>query len=455
MFNIKPSEKTYSFTYIGKPCQNLEQNGITIFHWGNIQNICQLTDLLNKETKNNLANISAVELIYYGYKHWGMGIMNHIQGDCAFMLYDENKDLTFLTRDSLGIAKIYYTIINNTCYFSDNIQDVSSELSSLNLQENLIQYYLSTGYTPPPYSLIEGIHKVPAASWVQIKNAQEKIKSHTYWYPLSSSYLIQESDIPSLKSAIQAVKNKIGKNTFAKNITITPKILFGALENQKTSSPIGDLYDFVSQSSNMEKEFFITKNDSSLWQRVLKIFNKQNKTTFLPATIKETEINKLISPFIKEKQLKISDEMAELYKDFNSLPAKKQTQSNWYRCVYLNYILPEKYSNFQPENKKQILNNNLIELMIGLPQKISLKVPYHIDNLVENYTKPPLEEWFFNRYKQQSYDLVMEFCKQTETLNIQQVEEIWQKQNLKINWRLTSLALFWQQHIEKQATFLM
>ena len=443
----------------------LEKDDISLFYWGDIQNSTEIIQLLATETDQELVDISSTELLLYAYKHWGMGAINHIHGACAFVLYDNTKDLLFMARDKLGLSQIYYTFIEGTCHFADNLLAVTNKIDNPHIQENLIQYYLSTGFTPPPQTLIAGIQKVPTATWIQVKN--EEIKEHTYWYPVNNSYLIQESDIPSFKSALQAVENKLGSIN-KESLAITPKLFFSKLSNTLISAPIGDLTDFITPNNNI----FITKLPHQFWQNnltyvprfiqkiIYKIANPKLKSVLdrnltgkpllSPATIEEGEISKLIAPIIKEKQVIVAESLDTLYEDFKHQVPQKQTASNWLRTVHLALITPEKTSIFAKNNQ---ITSDLIELIIGLPEKIALKIPKHTKSL-QNNNNQPLEAWFFERYKQQSYDLLISFCQETEVLDIEAVKNAWQQQDLQLNWRLTSLALWWQQSIKKETTFL-
>lgn len=434
------------FSFVGdSSVQHLEKNNLAIFHWGNIQNSPEIGRLLESEAGIKTANFTTTELLYEAYQHWGMGLLNHIQGACSLVLYDSAKDLIFMAIDKLGLSQIYYTFIDGTYYFANNLLSVTKQIQTPSLQETLIQYYIASGITPMHETLIENVYKIPPATWIQIKN--EDIKTHTYWYPVNNSYLIQESDIPSFSSALQAVENKLGDMNYQPP-KITPKLLFNSLIEEQISAPIANLTDFISPTMKIFENIFVSNIKTTIWQKLLPVINKNNKPQFTPATISEHEISDLISPIIKEKQFVISKTLDTLYDDFKSQPQQKQTESNWMRTVNLTLSMPNNIT----ENEVNI-TSDLVELMIGLPEKTSLKISQQLITPPKK-NHQPLEEWFFNRYKKESYDIVINLCEETGILDTEKVTTAWEKQNLKLNWRLTSLALWWQQSIKKEATFL-
>lgn len=431
------------FVFSGQsPVETFEHEGISLFYWGDIQNTKEITRLLANESTIQLISPNPVQCLYHAYRHWGMGFANHIQGACGFVLYDSHKDMLLMGRDKLGLCQTYYTFIDGICHFAPDLLSLCHKRTTNRLNEKFIQQYLSCGFTPPPHTLVEGIYKVPAASWVQIK-AEKDIKTHTYWYPVNNSYAISKEDVPSFEAAVQAVKNKLGDDT-PQHTDITPKTLFNALETRDMANPMADLADFITPMQNTTL-LFSPRKPVSFWQKWFK------KEEFIPATIAESTTSDLISPFIRRNQQTIEQSLKVLREDFDSQPEQKKNPSNWIRNIYLSLILPEKISAFGGDNP--LLKADLIELIIGLPEKISLQIPEALESLKKPASQP-LETWFFERYKNESWQLVERFARETEILNLGATEEAWQEGDLKLNWRLTSLALWWQVAVKGEDPFI-
>lgn len=63
-----------------------------------------------------------VEVIIFLYLEYGIDFLNKINGQFAFALYDQNKELLFLARDQFGICPLYYSLLDNVFLFASEIK---------------------------------------------------------------------------------------------------------------------------------------------------------------------------------------------------------------------------------------------------------------------------------------------------------------------------------------------
>lgn len=147
-----------------------------------------------KEVKNSLIQeeyifetTSDTEVLLKGYHAWGEKILDRINGMFSFAIYDENKKTVFIARDRLGVKPLYYSWQNGEL-------ELCSQLAPLNkgkLDQQAISIYLQTGYIPSPFSIYEGIKKLPPGQYATFNLQENKKEIHSYW----DLKKVEESDI--------------------------------------------------------------------------------------------------------------------------------------------------------------------------------------------------------------------------------------------------------------------
>lgn len=147
-----------------------------------------------KEVKNGLIEegylfetTSDTEVLLKGYHAWGEKILDRINGMFAFAVYDENKKMVFIARDRLGVKPLYYSWQNGEL-------ELCSQIAPLNkgkLNQEAISIYLQTGYIPSPFSIYEGIKKLPPGQYATFNLQENKKEIHSYW----DLTKVEESDI--------------------------------------------------------------------------------------------------------------------------------------------------------------------------------------------------------------------------------------------------------------------
>lgn len=177
---------------------------------GEIYNFPELYDKLTS-LGHRFKTKSDNEAIIHLYETYGLDCVNHLNGMFAFALWDKNKKLLLLARDRMGVKPLYYSIQNNSFYFSSEIKallalpEIKRELNI-----NALNKYLTFEHIPSPHSIIKNIYKLEAGKILTLYNDQ--IKTHKYWdIPLDEPKLaISENEaIDELESLFKkAVKRR-------------------------------------------------------------------------------------------------------------------------------------------------------------------------------------------------------------------------------------------------------
>ncbi len=112
---------------------------------------------------------SDTEVLLHGYRQWGDGLPERLNGMWAFAILDRDARRLFLSRDRFGKKPLFYSSQNGAFVFA-------SELTSLMAhpaiprdisRKSLIKYY-AHGFIPAPNSLYERACKLPGGHFMTV-----------------------------------------------------------------------------------------------------------------------------------------------------------------------------------------------------------------------------------------------------------------------------------------------
>jgi len=156
-----------------------EDGSIWIVFNGEIYNHMELRDELVKKG-HTFQTKCDTEAIVHAYEEYGEDCPKKLNGMFGFAILDQKKQTLFLARDRLGIKPLYY-------YHDSGKFAFGSELKSILQVENIprevdkraLDIFLTFEYIPSPYSIFEGIRKLPPGHSLTLKDGRITIKE--YW----------------------------------------------------------------------------------------------------------------------------------------------------------------------------------------------------------------------------------------------------------------------------------
>lgn len=136
---------------------------LTIVFNGEIYNHADLRAELQARGHGFRTDHSDTEVLLNGYREWGEGMLDRLNGMFAFAIHDKAAGTLFLARDRFGKKPLYW-------FHRAGVFAFASELSALlrhpaaprNESLLALKKYFAYGYIPAPLSVVEGIRKLPA-----------------------------------------------------------------------------------------------------------------------------------------------------------------------------------------------------------------------------------------------------------------------------------------------------
>ncbi|HEV7391594.1 MAG TPA: asparagine synthase (glutamine-hydrolyzing), partial [Burkholderiales bacterium] len=100
-----------------------EDERIIVTSDGSIFNHAELRSEL-EERGHVFRSRSDAEVIVHGYEEWGAALLNRLEGQFAFAVYDRNSETVFVARDRFGICPLFYAQRSGDFYFGSEIKAV-------------------------------------------------------------------------------------------------------------------------------------------------------------------------------------------------------------------------------------------------------------------------------------------------------------------------------------------
>ena len=120
------------------------------------------------------------ETVLKAFLEWGTDSFSRLRGMFAIALWTESSRRLVLARDRVGIKPLYFALRGEDLYFGSELKailihpEIDRRLSMAGLD-----CYLSLNYVPCPWTLVEGIEKLPPGCWLEWHNG--KVRSEPYW----------------------------------------------------------------------------------------------------------------------------------------------------------------------------------------------------------------------------------------------------------------------------------
>ncbi|MDA3970257.1 MAG: asparagine synthase (glutamine-hydrolyzing) [Desulfobulbaceae bacterium] len=127
---------------------------------------------------------SDTETLLAALRHWGMqGALSRLNGMFAFALWDASERTLFLARDRLGEKPLYYGRSGNAFLFGSELKALAAHPDWQGaIDRDALALYMRHNYVPAPWSIYQGIAKLPPAHFVVIReNGRNVGEPFCYW----------------------------------------------------------------------------------------------------------------------------------------------------------------------------------------------------------------------------------------------------------------------------------
>lgn len=156
-----------------------EDSGAVIVFNGEIYNHADLRAELEARGRRFRSRCDT-EVALKAWLEWGRDCLKRFRGMFALAIWQESEKKLFLARDRMGIKPLYYLRRGNELHFGSELKAILAHPEvERRISRAGLSYYLGLNWVPGPYTLVEGIVKLPPGHWLEWRNG--RIQSGSYW----------------------------------------------------------------------------------------------------------------------------------------------------------------------------------------------------------------------------------------------------------------------------------
>src|SRR5947209_923841 len=161
-----------------QPMSDAEETVWVIFN-GEIYNFRALRQDLESRG-HRFRTKSDTEVIIHGYKQWGTGVFDRLNGMFGVAIWDAQRQRLVLARDAMGIKLVYYAIQDGTLWFGSEMRPVIAAMGQRpDVDPVALNLFLRYRYTPSPLTIFKGIEKLAPGTMLVIEGGRARRER---WY---------------------------------------------------------------------------------------------------------------------------------------------------------------------------------------------------------------------------------------------------------------------------------
>ena len=123
---------------------------------------------------------SDTETVLHAFVEWDTECFSRLRGMFAIALWTKSARRLVLARDRMGIKPLYIARRGEDLFFGSELKTIFVHPEfERRLSLAGLDCYLSLNYVPCPWTLVEGIEKLPPGQWLEWHEG--KVRTETYW----------------------------------------------------------------------------------------------------------------------------------------------------------------------------------------------------------------------------------------------------------------------------------
>ncbi len=189
----------------GKQPMSNEQKTLWITYNGEIFNFQELRSELVKRG-HRFKSRTDTEVLLHGFEEWNWKVLEKIEGQFAFCIFDVKKKELFLARDPVGINPLFYYYDGKKFIFSSELKGILSCGIERVIERDALHHYLLYGYLPTNKSIFKNTFKLSPGTYLRFNlRTKEITKQGKYWNPEvgEKQQLDEEQLLKLLKESVQ------------------------------------------------------------------------------------------------------------------------------------------------------------------------------------------------------------------------------------------------------------
>ena len=156
-----------------------EDGDVAIVFNGEVYNHQELRCEL-EELGHHFCSHCDTETVLHAFLEWDAACFARLRGMFAIALWTKSTKRLVLARDRMGIKPLYFARRGEDLFFGSELKAILIHPAiERRLSLDGLDCYLSLNYVPCPWTLIEGIEKLPPGQWLEWRDG--RVSTDSYW----------------------------------------------------------------------------------------------------------------------------------------------------------------------------------------------------------------------------------------------------------------------------------
>ncbi len=122
------------------------------------------------------------EVLLHLFEEEGWGALDQLRGMFAFAIWDRSARRLYAARDHFGQKPFHYSVVGGRFLFGSEIKALLAHPDvRVTPQMEAVDHYLTQRFVPPPLTMFEGIHRLPAGH--RLEWAAGEVATERWWKP--------------------------------------------------------------------------------------------------------------------------------------------------------------------------------------------------------------------------------------------------------------------------------
>ncbi len=192
-----------------QPMSDAEKSVWVIFN-GEIYNFRELRETL-EGLGHRFRTRSDTEVIVHGYKQWGTGVFDRLNGMFGIAIWDVPRQRLVVARDAMGIKLVYYSVRDGTVWFGSEMRPIIAALGHRpQIDPVALNLFLRYRYTPAPLTIFKGIEKLAPGTMLVIEGGQVKRERWYGYMPVPFS--TPKRDDEACEELLELYRSAVGRH---------------------------------------------------------------------------------------------------------------------------------------------------------------------------------------------------------------------------------------------------
>ncbi|PYO92475.1 MAG: asparagine synthase (glutamine-hydrolyzing) [Gemmatimonadetes bacterium] len=180
-----------------------EDGSVLIVYNGEVYNYLELASELYA-AGHRFRTRCDTEVLVHAYEEWGTRMLDRLNGQFAFAIYDRPRRTVFLARDRFGVRPLYYSISNGDLFFASEVKalfasgEVDAALDPVGLDQ-VFTFWAAR----PPRTVFQNVRSLEPGAYAIWRNGE---LHHGRYYSLDYPEAREEhpTDLESLDALLQS-----------------------------------------------------------------------------------------------------------------------------------------------------------------------------------------------------------------------------------------------------------